>query len=161
MNRCLLVAATDRVQVCEDTVRDEGCKRSSQLHYGLQAGVECLVSRQLVIAHATTPETLAVKTYIPVREVLVYELLNSTCCGCGIVVVKILGHILHKCVQHRDDPAVDLGTLSDRYLTLLTREAIYVGVESKERVGVVERAEELTTHLVNAILVEFEVIPGL
>ena len=132
MYRRLGVAMAHSVEVTENLVGDEGCEGRSQLHYGLQAGVEGLICSQLVVGHTATPETLAVQTYIPVREIFVHEVLNGACCGCGVVVVKILRYILHQRVQYRDNPTVNLGTLRYGNFALAACEAIHVGVECKE-----------------------------
>ena len=79
----------------------------------------------------------------------------------GVVVFERFGNVLHQRIQERDDPAVDFGTLLHRNLLFTAREAVHVGVEGEERVGVVERSEEFAAHFVDAVPVELEVVPRL
>ena len=159
--RRICVATAHCIQVAEDAIRDERSKRSRQLNDGLEAGVESLVCCQLILGHTTTPKTLTVQTYVPVREVLAHELLNHTSCGSGIVTLQALGHVLHQSIEQRDDPAVDLGTLLNGDLLLRAGETIDIGIEREEAISIVERTEELTTYLIDALNIEFQVIPRL
>ena len=155
------MAPAHGVQVAEDAVHHEGCEGRRELRDGLQAGVERLVGGQLVLGHSAAPETLAVQTHVPVREVLAHELLDGAGGRRRVVVLERLGHVLDQRVEQRDNPAVDFRTALDGHLLLAAGEAVDVGVEGEEGVGVVERAEELAAHLVHAVAVELEVVPRL
>ena len=161
MYRRLAVTATNGVEVTEDAVGDEWCDRRCEHNHGLQAGVECLVSRKLILAHSTAPETLTVEAHIPVREVLVDKLVDAACRRGWVVVLEVCRNIADKGIEFRENPAVDLWALLNRHLSLAARKAVDIGIEGEERVGVVERAEELTATLINAIDIELEVIPRL
>ena len=54
-----------------------------------------------------------------------------------------------------------LAVEAHRNFRLLSRKTVHIGVEGEERVGIVERAEELAAHFVHAVPVELEVVPGL
>ena len=84
--------AANSVKVAVDAVRDKWSKWSSELCNGLKASIESLVCSELILGHTTTPETLTVKTYVPVTQVLANELLDSTRCRGWVVVLECLGH---------------------------------------------------------------------
>ena len=153
--RRICVATAHCIQIAEDTIRDERRERSRQLNNGFEAGVESLVCRQLILGHTTAPETLTIQTYVPVREVLAHKLLNHTCRRRRVVTLQALRYVLNERIEQRDDPAVDLGALLNGDLLLRARKAIDIGIEREEAISIVERTEELTTYLINALDIEF------
>ena len=161
MYRLVRVAAADGIQVAEDTVGDERCERCREHRNGLQAGVERLVGRQFVVVHTAAPETLAVQAHVPVREVFSHELLDGACRRGRVVILERAGYFLDERIEQRNDPAVDLRALFDGNFRLLARKSVHIGVEREERVGVIERPEELAAYFVHAVPVEFEVVPRL
>ncbi len=161
VDRFVVVTAAHGVEIAEDAVGNERCERCREQCHGLQTGVERLVGRQLVGGHLTAPEALAVEAYVPVGEVLAHEFLDGAGRRRGVVVLQTARYLGDQRVQERDDPAVDLGAPGHGYLLFLAREAVDVGVEGEERVGVVERAEKLAAHLVHTLAVELEVVPRL
>ena len=58
-------------------------------------------------------------------------------------------------VEFREDPTVNLGALVDVDVGFLIVELVDIGVQGEEGVGVVQRSEELTAHLIDTGLVEF------
>ena len=127
-----LVASGHANQVHIQTVGIERSNRCHQFGYGLQASVECLISRQLIGRHGTAPETFTVQTHVPVTQVIVYKVGNQTS-GLGrFVIRKASIHVLDQRVQQRQNPAVDFRTLVHRHVFLRVGKAIHVGIQGKE-----------------------------
>ena len=137
----------------------ERCKRSQQLGDCHQTSIKCLISRELILTHLLTPETFAVQTNEPVTQVVVDESIYQSACTCGIVSVELSLHTLDESVQARENPTVDLWTLVECHLCCSGVETIHIGIERKETISVIQRAEELTTHLVDALGVELQIVP--
>ena len=74
VNRCDLLTSGSRDQVTEQLVCIERRDRSHQLGDRFQTGVQRLIGGQLIGRHASTPETAAVQTHIPVTQIVVYEI---------------------------------------------------------------------------------------
>ena len=64
-------------------------------------------------------------------------------------------------MQFRQNPAVNLWAFVQRNVGLTVIKAVYIGVESKERIGVIERSEEFSAYFVNTFGIEFQVVPRL
>ena len=101
-------------QVAIETIGIERRIRRHQLGYGLQTGVQRLIRCLLVGIHLAAPETFAVQTYVPVAQVILYEVRDSTT-GFGWFIRLIrLRHLLYERVEFGENPAVDLGTILAR-----------------------------------------------
>ena len=120
-----------------------------------------MICGDFVGIHLSAPETFTVQTYIPVRQIFADEILNGASRRRRVVVVECRRNVADQSVEQRDNPTVDFGTLGNGNLLLLAREAVDVGIEREERIGVVERAEEFATHLIDAIDIEFQIVPRL
>ena len=156
-----LVSTRDVVQVAEDLLAEERRDGRHQAGHGLKAGVERLVGRKLVGVVFALPETAAREAHVPVAEVGVDELGDgATRTGRLIALVGVVD-FEDEGVELREDPAVDLGTVFDVDVSLAVIELVDVGVQGEEGVGVVEGAEELAAHLVDASLVKLQVVPWL
>ncbi len=146
-------------QVAIEAVGKEWCIGCHQLRHGLQTGVECGVCRLLVGVHLAAPEAFAIETDIPVAQVILHEVGDSTSCLGGLICLIISSNLLNKRVQTAQNPFVDFRILCIVHCALCIVPTVHIGIESKETVCIVERAEELAAHLVHALGVELEVIP--
>ena len=113
-----LLTASHRDQIQEELIGIEGCDRCHQLSHCLQAGVQRLVSRELILRHATAPETTTVQAHIPVTQVVVHEIGDRTTRTGRLIVLQIAIHILDQAVEQREDPAVDLRALLPGHIRL-------------------------------------------
>jgi hypothetical protein len=84
------MSACDIVQIAEKTIRVEWSYRSGQLADGFQAYAECLVCSKLILVKFSSPIALPVEPYIPVAEILRYEILYCPSCM-GKVIIVIAG----------------------------------------------------------------------
>ena len=98
-------------QVLIQLVGIERSEGSQQTGNGHQTGVECVVGRALVVAHILTPETFAVQTNIPVRQVIVDKGIDESACTGRVEVLQLGSHLLNEGVQRRENPTVNLGFL--------------------------------------------------
>ncbi len=158
VNRLQLAA-----EVVVELIGIEGSERCEQTGHRGEAGVERLIGGALVGAHLLTPETLAVEAHIPVAQVVVDETVDEAAGARRVVVVELSGHTLDERVEAGEYPAVNLGEAD---LAVAERggvgvEAVDVGVEREETVGVVECTEKLTAALIHTVGVELQVIPRL
>ena len=130
------------------------------MRYGLEAGIKGLICRLFVGIHIATPETFAVETHVPVREVVLHKIRDSTSGFGRFIRLVRLGNLFDKRVEFGKDPFVDLG---ERRMAVRavgrTRPPVHVGIEGKEAIGVIEGAEELTAHLIHTFGIELEVLP--
>ena len=157
MHRVLLAA-----QVTIESIGIERCKGSNEPGHGHQAGVKGIVGRTLVIGHVLAPEALALGVYIPVRQIVVDKGVNVATSARGVEVVHLNRHVLDKCVQTRENPTVNLCSVSMQRLSRNRRYvAVHIGVLGKELIGVEQCSEELATHLSHAGWVELQVVPRL
>ena len=147
------------VEVEPETLGIERSYRSHKLSYCQQTGIKCLISGYLVAVVLTAPEPLAVETHIPVRQIVVDEVLNGTPRTSRLVVFVVLGDLFYQRVEQRHYPTVYLGTLRERYLLFGGRESVDICIESKKRIGVVQRTEKLTANLFDTFDIEFQVVP--
>ena len=147
-------------QIAVQPIGIEGREGSHQQSHRLQAFVQGLISGKFIGAHLAGPETAAVQTHIPVRQVVVDKRIDGAGSLGGLIVVQIGGHLGNKGVEQRQDPAVDFRTLCHRLGGFGAREAVDVGIEGEELVGVVKRAEQFAAHLGHTGLVIFQVVPG-
>ena len=148
-----------RGQVGIETVGKERRNGSHERSHRFEAGVECLVSRKFVGIHVPAPETFAVEAHIPVAEVVIDKVRYGTAGTRRFIIGIVSVDLFDKRIEQRDNPTVDFGTLRYRYFRFCKGKSVDVGIEGKERIGVVERAEELAANLFYAVEVEFEVIP--
>ena len=132
MNRVLLTT-----QILIQLVGIERSKRSQQLSYRHQASIERIVSRTLVVAHFLTPETFAVQTDIPVREVVIDEGVNQSACSCGIIAVQFSRYLLNESIQRAEYPAVDLRSCLQRHCLCARSEAVDIGIQRKEAIRII------------------------
>ena len=94
--------------------------------------MKCLICGELVFGHLTTPETFAVQTNVPVAEVVVYKCIYGTCGFSGFIIIKSLFHIFYKCVEKRENPAVDFRAVCHRNLRFCTGKSVDICVKSQE-----------------------------
>ena len=114
MHRVLGIIVPPSNQVTVKLVGIEGRNRSHQTSHRDQAAVEGLVGGELIRSHLTRPEAAAREAHIPVTELLGDKVPDRTSGTCGLVVLEIAVHLDDEAIQRREDPAVDLGTLSVR-----------------------------------------------
>ena len=154
-----IVASRDANEVGIELVSIERSDGSHQAGDGFQTDVERLVSSQLIFGIACAPETLAAEANVPVAEVIGNEVADEAS-RLRRLVVGIAGiDATNERVEFAQYPAVNLGTLADGHLLFGIAETVEVGVGGKEFIGVVERAEELTDDVRDALLVELQVVP--
>ena len=127
--------------------------RRSRLRDRDQRRVERHERIDLILLHALCPETVAAAAHIPVRHV-VDKLLEHRSGLRNFICREIFVRIPHHAVHLREQPLVH-----DREFLVVERilgrvEAVNVGIEHIECVGVPERAEELSLSLANRILRE-------
>ncbi len=132
VNRALSIASADRIEIGKDAVSIERNYRRGQQSHRLEACIERLVCRELVLVHAAAPVALAVEAHVPVREVFRHKLRDGTARRGDIIIVVPLAHLLHQRVEQRDDPAVYLGSALHGHLRLAAGEPVNVRVERKE-----------------------------
>ena len=139
MNRAIFAG-----KVAIQHIRVERSKWSHEKSHSTQTSVKCLVSGKFIFGHFAAPETLAVKSHIPIREVIAYKLPYGTSGACGFIIIKRFSHILHEGVEQRQNPTVNLRSIFNRHLRQFRIKSIYIGIESKESVGVIKCGEELS-----------------
>ena len=154
MYAALGMAAANAIEVGEYLVGDERSNGRGQQHHGFETGIERLVGCRFVSRGLSAPEPFAIEAHVPVAQLLVHEVLNSASGAGWLVVLVGIFNLNNEAVEERQYPAVDFGALLHRHLGLLVIEPIHIGVEGKERVGVVERAEEFALNLLYALHVE-------
>ena len=145
-------------QVAIEAVGIERSIRCHELGNGLQAGIERTISSLFVGIHLAAPETLAVEAHVPVREVVLHKIADSSSGFGGFVGLVGFRHLTNEGVEFGQDPAVDFCKVFST-LTILRLPAIHVGIEGEEGIGVVQRAEELTAHFRHTFRVELQVVP--
>ena len=96
-------------EVFVELVGIERCKWRKQLGDRHQTGVERRVGRAFVIAHILAPETLAIQSHIPVRQVVVHELVDEATCTRRVVVLQLDIDFLDERIDARENPTVDFG----------------------------------------------------
>src|SRR5688572_27851078 len=106
------------------------------------------------------PETSPAKAHVPVAKVLVYKFFNSAACLRRFVIVHERRYPLHKRMQSRKHPAVNLWPLFQRNIFFAEDKSVYIGIQRKELVSIVQRPEELALHFTNALQVKLHVVPG-
>ena len=158
-------------QIAVEAVGIERRVRCHKLGNGLEAGVESCVRCLFVSIHLSAPKTLAVEAHVPVREIVLYKIRDSSSGFGRFVCLVRLSDFLDEGVEFGEYPSVDLGIFFRFVAVSLPRRcrvvavfdsrlpAIYIGIESKETVGVIEGAEELAAHLIDSFGVELKVLP--
>ncbi len=149
------------LQVSIEHVGIERSNGSHQLCHHLQAGEQGLIGGELVGVHVSSPETLLRQTHEPVGHVVHHKSLNQPSGARWLIRLIAFRHVPHERVQFRENPAVHLAALCHGHLRLLVCPAIHVGVHRQEAVGLLQLAEESSAHLLHALLVELQVVPGL
>ena len=86
------------------------------------------------------------------------KVLNGTTRTSRLVVFVVLGDLFYQRVEQRHYPTVYLGTLRERYLLFDRRESVDICIESKKRIGVVQRTEKLTANFFDIFDIEFQVV---
>ena len=119
-------------EIAVELIGKERSERSEQLSDSLKTSIESLISSQLVLRHVCAPETFAVKTNVPVAEVVVHEVDDETTGACRVVAFHLLCNILHESVEHREHPTVNLRTLCHRNKLSISIELVYVGIAAEE-----------------------------
>src|SRR5690554_1728418 len=71
----------------------------SQQRYSLQALMQSLVGRQLILIKGSSPKTLPVQSYVPITQVFGHEVLNGTSRPRRLILVVGRMHILHQGVE--------------------------------------------------------------
>ena len=99
MNAHLIVSAAHRIKVGIELVGIEWSDWCHQPSHGLKTCIECLICRELVGSHLSSPETLAVEAHIPVREIVAHEGLDQSSGYCRLVGVVVLIHLADECIE--------------------------------------------------------------
>ena len=94
--------------------------------------IEGLVSAELILIHASAPETLTSETDVPVAEIVAHELLDETAGESDVIIFVCSLHVLDQGVHQRDDPAVDLRPFSIRYCRGREVELVHVRIKREE-----------------------------
>ena len=110
----------------------------------IQALVKGQVGRTLVLGIGGFPEAAPVSTNVPVAQ-LIDKRLDRITGGLCVVVVHCLGTAPDRLVHQRQRPAVDLRTLSCRYVGAQIH-IIQPRVQNKEAVSVPECIDEGADH---------------
>ena len=131
----------DAIEVEEESFAEEGSDGRHETCERFEASVESLIGGDLVGGHITLPETATAKTDIPVAEIGIDKLLNSTACLGGFIVSESLVNSLDQSVQLTQNPTVDFGTFSYGDIGFLILKAIDIGIESEKAISVVKSAE--------------------
>ena len=142
MHALCLVTLCHLIEVLEELVGIERRNRGYEARQCLNAGVEGLISRELVLCHTTSPEAFLIQADIPVGELVHHKVLYQTTCWSHVIISKILIHVLHQRIKLREKPAVEVWTLAVVYVRLLILEAVNVGIKRKEGISLVELDEE-------------------
>ena len=124
----LLTLHKVKIEAVHKERRDRSCKLC-HCHENL---IEGLVGRELVCIHSTAPESLSSESHIPVAEMVAYEILDQTSCRSDIIILVCSHNILHKGVEQRDHPSVDLRTLAHRHLFSLRIKSVDIRIKSEE-----------------------------
>ena len=148
-------------QVPVQSVRVERCDGRNHYRKRLQARVQRLIGAAFVVAHFALPKATARLAHVPVREVVDGKRLDCTGHLGGLQRFIGFGHLLNQRIQAGQHPPVNLGAIGYWHLIASTGVAIDVGIQGEEIVGVVQRAEELSLNLGDAVRIEFEVVPRL
>ena len=119
--------------------RDESC----QTFQNLEGGVE---HRFFVLCQLTAPETAAVAADIPVGQILIDKILDLAD-GLGQVVdFHFAANFLHQTVVLGQNPAVDFRALMIIHKEGSRVDAVGVGVQSEEVIGVLQCIKEFTLY---------------
>ena len=86
-------------QIAPQAVGKERCYRSHQFADSQQALIKSLIGSQLVGVHFSAPETFAVETYIPVRQIVDDEIADSARGTGGFVIGEIGVDFSHEAVE--------------------------------------------------------------
>ena len=124
-------------EVVIELIGKERRKRSQHLAYGHKAGVERLVSAELVLAHLLTPETFTVQTYVPVAEVVIDEGIDEAASTGRVIAIELCLYTFDERVQAREDPTVNLCALLHRHLCSGRIEIVDVGIECEETIRII------------------------
>ena len=146
-------------QIFVEAVGIERCYRRHQFSDGYQTGVKGLVSGYLVSFVFAFPETAAWQAHIPVTEVFLYKIRNSTGSASRLIIGIEGIYFFDERIEFWKYPAVYFWAFSQWYIGFCISETVGIGIERKEWIGVVERTEELTAHLSYPFQVKFEVVP--
>ena len=115
-----------------ETVHEERYDWSRKLSHSHEYLIQGLVSRELVCIHLSAPETLSAKTYVPVTYMVTYEILDKTACCSDVIVLICSGNILHKGIEQRNHPSVDLRALRHRNSLCRRIESVDIRIEGEE-----------------------------
>ena len=159
MDALLRVLLDSADQVLVDLLRHERDHRRGEKNRRLQAGVKRLIGVDLVLLHAVSPEAAAAAADIPVGKII-HKILQRLA-GFGRPVGR---HVFvngpDRRVEPGEDPAVHHAQRRVVRLVLRRVELINVRVQHVERIGVPQRAEELSLSLLHGLAVEPARKPG-
>ena len=124
-----------------------------------QALVQGQVGGHLVGVLLRLPEAAPGTAHVPVGE-LVHEVLDGPAGREGVILFQTLRHLARQDLQLGQDPAVHQRPLRHRHLMPARIEAVDVGVERVEGVGVPQGEGEAADDLVDGLGVEAPRVPG-
>ena len=148
-----------RSKVCIEPIGIERCNRSHELGNCFEASIKRLICRQFIFRHRSAPEAFTVQPNIPVTEIVIYKIRYSPPCTSRLVSGKLFVDFFNQRVQKRDNPTVYFRPFFHRNLGFTECETVYIGIQSEERIGVIQRSKELATNFLHTFQIEFEVIP--
>src|SRR5689334_834951 len=76
-----------------------------------------------------------------------------------LIIVKISCYVFYQRIQQGNDPAVYLRTIFQRYISLLERELVQVGIHREEIIRIIQGGEQFTLYLTDPFNIKFHAIP--
>src|SRR5215204_4030281 len=125
------------IEVNEELITKERRYGGHQAGYGFQAFIQGLVGSDLVGLVLPFPEPAAAKAHIPIAEVFIHEVLDQAAGLRRLIVVKSSLRLFNQGMQARQDPAVNLGPLFQRDISLPECKSIHVGIKGKELIRII------------------------
>src|ERR1700761_2653891 len=90
----------------------------------------------------------------------IHKVLDQPARQCWFIVVECSIYLGGQTVQRRQDPTVDLGPVYRVHISLFKDEPVYIGIERKELIGIIKRAEKFTLYFPDPVKIEFHAFPG-
>ena len=108
-----------------------------------------------------SPEALLVEPYIPVAQVVAYEILYHAAGSRNVIVLVGAHYRVDEGVETAYQPPVEKGPACVGHLGGSRVEPVDVGIQREHGIRVVQGSEELAAHFLHPGLVELQVVPGL
>ena len=150
-----------RAEVAEQLIHKEWSDRCAQQSHALKHLVQSSVGGQFVLAHTISPETLLIKTDVPVTQIVTHEILDESTRESDVVILVSSLHLLAQGIETAHNPLVEHRTRTHLDSRPARVEFVDIGIKGENRIRVVEGSEELAANLVHPGLVELQVIPRL